>query len=102
MTNSVSAAFKRTASEQRHQRGEQAARTAISDWKGSSWTDACAAALKLGHLERLLGYDRAIHLLRQNFEIRKVDPSRWRDVKDAFIHGKSTVNLNDVWSSYPS
>src|SRR6476660_5646387 len=96
------AVAKATAKEQRHAKGEQAAREVISNWKGPSWTDASAAALKLGHLVHLLGHERAIHLLKQNFDIRKVDPNRWRDVKDAFNHGQYSVNLNDVWASYAS
>lgn len=84
------------------QTGELAARAVIGDWKGSAWTDAASAALKLGHLEKLLG-NRAHDLLKINFEMRKVDEARWPDVNEAYLHGRGTdLSRKEVLATYGS
>jgi hypothetical protein len=62
--------------------GELAARAILAKLKGSDFTDACHAALELGHLNSvsLLPYHRCRQLLDVHLELRKVQEDRWPDV----------------------
>jgi hypothetical protein len=73
--------------------GETYARKVVSDWKGSHVADACIAATQIGliHSGGVLGYERAKAILREEFDIRKVDDVNWSVVNEAFQNGRAAV-----------
>jgi hypothetical protein len=85
------------------EKGEQAARQIISQWKGPNFIDACAAALHLGFLNsgNLLNYSRCRHLLEVNLARLKVDEERWPEVLSSFHQGRDTIiTRSEVWARF--
>jgi hypothetical protein len=83
--------------------GELAARAILAKLKGSDFTDACHAALELGHLNSvsLLPYHRCRQLLDVHLELRKVQEDRWPDVVSMFHQGRDTILArSEVWARY--
>ena len=93
----------KTASEALREKGELAARTILAKLKGPDFTDACHAALELGHLNagNLLSYHRCRQLLNVHLELRKVKEDRWPDVVSMFHQGRETnITRSEVWARY--
>ncbi|WP_439404741.1 AAA family ATPase [Bradyrhizobium sp. DASA03076] len=82
--------------------GEKAARSIVSEWKGSNVLVACDAARRLGQITgRLLPYDRTANILRLSFAHNKVDQSHWSAVNSSFAEGRfGDATLADVWQRY--
>lgn len=76
--------------------GEIAATRIIANWKGDFVADACIAATQIGLLQsgNMLGYDRAINILRLNFDARRVGDIHWSTVYQSFQNGRATVISN--------
>jgi hypothetical protein len=76
--------------------GEIAATRINSAWKGNFVGDACIAATQIGLLQsgNMLGYHRAVNILRLNFEANRLDDIHWSSVYQAFQNGRSTVISN--------
>lgn len=73
--------------------GEAYAQQIISNWNGTHVADACVAATQLGliHSGGVLSYERAKTILREAFNLRKVDDVNWSVVNEAFQNGRSAV-----------
>jgi hypothetical protein len=73
--------------------GETYARKVLSAWNGTHVADACMAATQIGliHSGGVLKYERAKIILREAFDLRKVDDVNWSVVNEAFQNGRSAV-----------